>query len=194
MPDLKLSPRKLNDLQYACFQNGLRPHFDSVLLAKACSFASAYAISVIASEEFGKALGLAEIVFQASFNKGRFHEEDSKFVRALLSDHKLKQGWFVRSFFDVFGPKDVLRRYQNIQSAKNNAIYAGVRRGNHQIVRPFLISASRAKQQIRTVNDALIDSVEGTLNGTYCYEEVADQVFRSRRLLNKLLRAAKTVR
>ena len=85
MPDLKLSPRKLNDLQYAYFKNGLRLHFDSVLLAKACSFASAYAISVIASEEFGKAFGLAEIVFQASFNKGRFHAEDTKFVRALLS-------------------------------------------------------------------------------------------------------------
>jgi AbiV family abortive infection protein len=201
MFDLKLSPRKLNDLQYASFQNALRLHFDSVLLAKARSFASAYAISVIASEEFGKAFGLAEIVFQAGFDKERLHAEHTEFVRALLSDHKLKQGWFVNSFFDVFGPKQgrgryqtIQRRYLTIQSAKNNAIYAGVRRGNHQIVRPFLIPASKAKQQIRTVNDALIDSVEGTLNGTYCYEEVADQVFRSRRLLNKLLRAAKTVR
>jgi hypothetical protein len=44
-----------------------------------------HAISVIASEEFGKAFGLAEIVFQASFNKWRFHAEDAKFVRALLS-------------------------------------------------------------------------------------------------------------
>src|SRR5438132_1183941 len=28
--------------------------------------------------------------------------------------------------------------------------------GNHKIVRPFLISASKAKEQIRTVNDGLI--------------------------------------
>jgi hypothetical protein len=143
---------------------------------------------VIASEELGKAFGMAEIIFQAGFDKGRLHAEDSKLVRALLSDHKLKQGWFVSSFFGIFGPKDVLRRYQTIQSAKNDAIYAGVRKGNHQIVRPFLISASKAKRQIRTINNALIDSVEGTLNGTYCYEDVAEQVFRSRRLLNKLLR------
>jgi AbiV family abortive infection protein len=194
MLDLKLSTRKLNALQYACFQNALRLHFDSVLLVKVRSFASAFAISVIASEEFGKAFGIAEIIFQAGFDKGRFHAEDTKFVRALLSDHKLKQGWFVSSFFDIFGRKDVFRRYQNIQSVKNDAIYAGVRKGNHQIVRPFLISASKAKQQIRTVNNALIDSVEGTLNGTYCYEDVAQQVFRSRRLLDKLMRAAKTVR
>jgi AbiV family abortive infection protein len=144
MADLKLSTRKLNALQHACLQNALRLHFDSVLLAKGRSFASAFAVSVIASEELGKAFGIAEIIFQAGFDKGRLHGEDTKFVRALLSDHKLKQGWFVSSLFGIFGPKDVLRRYQTIQSAKNNAIYAGVRKGNHQIVRPFLISASKA--------------------------------------------------
>jgi hypothetical protein len=50
MADLKLSTRKLNALQYACLQNALRLHFDSVFLAKGRSFASAFAISVIASE------------------------------------------------------------------------------------------------------------------------------------------------
>lgn len=197
MPDLKLSTRKLNALQYACFQNGLHLHFDSVLLAKERSFASAFALSVIASEEHGKAFGIAEIVFQAGLDKKRLHAEDTedtKVVRALLSDHKLKQGWFVSSFFGILNPKAVLRQYQAIQSAKNNAIYAGVRKGNHQIVRPFLMSALKAKQQIRTVNNALLGSVQGTLNETYGYEDVADHVFRSRRLLNKLLRAAKTVR
>jgi AbiV family abortive infection protein len=194
MPDLKLSPRKLNALQYACFQNALCLHFDSVLLAKERSFASAFAISVIASEELGKAFAIAEITYQAGFDKALLHNHGTKFVRSLLSDHKLKQGWFVSSFFDIFRAKGVIRRYKTIQSAKNDAIYAGLRKGNHQIVRPFLISVSKAKQQIRTVNNALIDSVEGTLNGTYGYEDVADHVFRSRRLLNKLLRAAKTVR
>jgi AbiV family abortive infection protein len=194
MADLKLSTRKLNALQYACLQNALRLHFDSVFLAKGRSFASAFAISVIASEEFGKAFALAEIDLQARLNKGQFDAEDTKLVRALLSDHKLKQGWFVRTLFDFFGQRGVFKRYQSIQNAKNNAIYAGVRRGNHQIVRPFLISASKAKQQIRTVNNALIDAVEGTLNGAHYYEPVPDQVFSSRQLLNKLLRAAKTVR
>jgi AbiV family abortive infection protein len=193
MLKLKLSRRKLNALQYACFQNALRLHFDSVLLVKGRSYASAFAISVIASEEFGKAFAIEEVVFQADMNKGEFHNEDLKFVNALLSDHKLKQRWFLRSFFDTFTPNAVSKRYQTIQIAKNNAMYAGVRKGNHQIVRPFLISASKAKQQIRTVNNALIDSVEGTLDGRFLYEEVADEVLRSRRLLNKLLRAAKSV-
>jgi len=194
MLDLKLSRRKVNALQYACLQNALRLHFDSVLLAKVRSFGSAFAISVIASEELGKAFGFAEMAFQAGFNKGQFYAEDSKFVRALLSDHKVKQGWFVSTLFGIVGPKDVLRRYQTIQSAKNDAMYVGVRKGNQQIVRPFLVSASKAKQQLWTVNTALMDCVKGTLNGTHYYEEVADQVFRSRRLLSRLARAAKTIR
>lgn len=190
---LKLSIRKLNNLQRACLQNALRLHFDSVLLAKKRSFGSAFAVSVIASEECGKAFGIAEIIFQAGYDNKQLRPEDQEFLRALLSDHKLKQGWFVRSFFDIFGPKDVFKRYKTIQGTKNDAIYVGVRRGNHQIVRPFQVSPSKAKQQIRTVNNALIEAVEGTLNGKYCYEEVADRMFRSRRLLNKLLMAAKTV-
>ena len=35
--------------------------------SKGRSFASAFAISVIASEELGKAFGIAEIIFQAGF-------------------------------------------------------------------------------------------------------------------------------
>ena len=66
MADLKPSTRKLNALQYACLGRHCILHFDSVFLAKGRSFASAFSISVIASEEFGKAFALAEIVDSAS--------------------------------------------------------------------------------------------------------------------------------
>jgi AbiV family abortive infection protein len=190
--DLKISFRKLNELQYECFQNALRLHFDSVLLAKARSFASAFAISVIASEELGKGFGIEEISFQAGLGGG-LGDEYKKFLRVLFSDHKLKQGWFASSLIGIGGPKAVLKRYQTIQVAKNNAIYVGVRKGNHQIVRPFLVSASKTKQQIRTVNDALIGLVEARLNNAD-WGEVVDKVFRRRRLLNRLVQAANTLR
>ena len=190
MPDLKISFRKLNELQYECFQNELRLHFDSVLLAKARSFASAFAISVIASEEVGKGFGIEEISFQGGLTGG-LDDEYRKFLRALFSDHRLKQGWFASSLIGITGPKGVLKRYQTIQVAKNNAIYVGIRKGNQQIVRP--LSASKAKQQIRTVNHALIDLVEARLNDTD-FGEVVDEVFRRRRLLNRLVQAAKALR
>ena len=96
MVDLKLSTRKLNALQYACLQNALRLHFDSVLLAKGRSFASAFAISVIASEELGKAFGMAEIIFQAGFDKGRLHAEDSN--REGVAFRSQTQARMVRKF------------------------------------------------------------------------------------------------
>jgi AbiV family abortive infection protein len=188
----KISFRKLAAIEYECYQNALSLHFDSILLAKARSFASAFAISVIASEEFGKGFGIAELSFQAGFSK-RFNENDERFLMALFSDHKLKQGWFVSELFGVFGPKSVLKRYRTIQVDKNNALYVGVRKGNHQIVRPFLISASKAKKQIRTVNKGLIDLVEARLDDEG-FGEVVDEVFRSRPLLEMLMQAAKSLR
>jgi AbiV family abortive infection protein len=189
----KISFRKVAGLEYECYHNALDLHFDSILLAKARSFASAFAISVIASEEFGKGFGFAELSFQAGFSK-RFNENDERFFVALLSDHKLKQGWFVSELFGVGAPKSILKRYRTMQVDKNNALYVGVRKGNHQIVRPFLISASKAKEQIRTVNEGLIGFVEARLRDNDFDTETYDLVFRRRRLLNRLKLAAKSLR
>lgn len=86
-----------------------------------------------------------------------------------------------------------MRRYQRIQTEKNNALYVGVRRGNHQIVRPFQLPRSKATIQVRTVNNALLGIVEGTLNGERYYDEVFDDVFRSRRLLKTLKQVASSL-
>jgi AbiV family abortive infection protein len=193
MPELKISYRKLDELEFQCFQNGIRLHFDSVTLFRKRSFASAFALSVIASEEFGKGFAIDEIIFQARVGEG-FYSEDKKFLRALLSDHKLKQGWFVSSLFGIFGPKQVLKKYQRIQTEKNNAFYVGVRKGNHQIVRPFLVSKSKAGNQIRIVNDALIKFVQTRLSEIDFDEEAFDEALRRRRLLEKLTGAAAALR
>lgn len=186
----KLSFRKLAAIEHECYLNALHLHFDSILLAKARSYASAFAISVIASEEFGKGFGIAETSFQAGFEK-KFTEDDEKLMMKLLSDHKLKQGWFAGELLGVLTPNSVLKSYETIQVRENNALYVGVRRGSHHILRPFSISASKAKEQIRTVNDALIGFVSARLRDDDCDVETLDRVFRRRRLLNRLRKAAK---
>jgi AbiV family abortive infection protein len=193
MPKLKISYRKLDELGFQCFQNGIRLHFDSVMLFEEHSFASSFALSVIASEEFGKGFAIDEISFQARTGEG-FHSEDEKTLRALLFDHKLKQGWFVSSLFGIVAPRQLLKRYQRVQTEKNNAFYVGVRKGNHQIVRPFLVSKSKARDQVRMVNDGLIKFVQHRLRETDCDLEVYDGVLRRRRLLKKLMEAASAFR
>jgi AbiV family abortive infection protein len=162
------------------------------LLLSKRSFGSAFALSVIASEEFGKGFAIEEILFQAGFGGG-LQDHDEKALQALFRDHKLKQGWFVSSVFNIFAPKYVLKSLQRIQSDKNDALYVGVRRGNHQIVRPYLVSKAKASKQVRTVNRALIDLIERRLESGFD-DEVSDQVLRRRRLLKRLQRAATAIR
>jgi AbiV family abortive infection protein len=196
MPNLvhapKISFRKLAALELECYRNGLQLHFDSILLMKARSYSSAFAISVIASEELGKGFGFAEMSFQAGFNK-TFDAHDEMFWNKLLSDHKLKQGWFVSELFGR-DRMSVLKRYTTIQVDKNNALYVGVRKGNHHIVRPFLIPASKARKQIGTVNEGLISLAEARLRDLDFDEDNLDLVFRRRRLLNRLKLAARTLK
>jgi len=188
----KISFRKLAALELECYRNGLQLHFDSILLIKARSYSSAFAISVIASEELGKGFGFADMSFQAGFSK-RFDADDEMLWKKLLSDHKLKQGWFVS---ELFGPghMHILKRYKTIQVDMNDALYVGVRKGNHHIVRPFSIPASKARRQVRIVNDGLISLAETRLRDIDFDEDTLDRVFRRRRLLNRLRLAAKRLR
>ena len=109
----------------------------------------------------------------------------------MLSDHKLKQSWFRSyAFGGIFTPTRLIRHFDRIQFEKNNALYVGVRKGNHQIIRPFLMPKSKARKQIRLTNNALITMVRGTLSGEQCQEEVLDEILRSRSLLKALRRGA----
>lgn len=190
MPKLKISRQKLDALAFQCIQNGVCLHFDSLLLLNKRSFGSAFALSVIASEEFGKGFAIEEMLFQARLVGLQGYEEEV--LRDLLRQHKLKQAWFVSSVFGVLAPKYVLKGLQRIQGDKNDALYVGVRRGNHQIVRPYLVSKSKASKQVRTINRALIDLIERRLKNGFD-DEVSDQVLRRRRLLKRLQRAATTI-
>ena len=78
----KISVRKVNELEFQCYQNALRLHFDSILLLRADSYPSAFALSVIACEEFGKGFALAEVSFQAGFRKV-FNNKDRKLLRTV---------------------------------------------------------------------------------------------------------------
>jgi AbiV family abortive infection protein len=189
---LKMSLRKLDALEFQCYQNAFRLHSDSLLLYAKDSFASAFALSVLSNEEFGKGFAIADISFHARL-KETIVEDEEKFLQKLLRDHKLKQGWFVSHALDwpLMARKYQQKRLERQQADKNDAFYVGVRKGNHQIVRPFLLPKSKARRQLKITNDALQDLAEGTLSRKYIYEEVLDGVLRSRRLLKSLQAAAK---
>jgi len=184
MAELKISFRKLDELAFQSFQNGLRLHSDSIVLLEKQCFASSFALSVLASEEIGKGFAIEEMLFQARLGEG-LGEHDKLTLRVLLSNHKLKQGWFASSVFDPLRSMTLIKRYQRIQTEKNNALYVGLRPGNHQIVRPFRLSRSKARRQVLSVNNNLLSIVQIKLNNPPDWV-VSKDVLRSRRLLKSL--------
>ncbi len=188
----KLSFRKLAAFEWQCYQNALRLHLDSAHLLHHKSFASAFALSVVACEELGKGLATSEIAYRTRTNGREITQTDKQLFGMLLSDHRLKQGWFARHAF----PADLKRmlRYTALQKEKNNALYVGVSHGNHHIIRPQALSKSKARQQVKEVNNVLLDFIRGTRVGAYEFEEIFDAFLRNRTVLKKLQKAATALR
>jgi AbiV family abortive infection protein len=160
-------------------------HFDSILLYKEKSFSSAFALSVIALEEFGKGFGIEETNWQAGHKDG-FDTDDEEYLSTLLRNHKIKQARFASFFFAL--PKSVLKKVDRLQKEKNDALYVGVRLGNQQIARPS-VSKLKAKTQIGLVNKLLLSSVHRSFrqpdDGS-----IFERFFRRTVLLTQLREAA----
>jgi AbiV family abortive infection protein len=71
----KPNMKKFERMCILAFSNALRLHSDSVLLFKHKSYASAYAISILALEETGKYHLLANFVWHASGLLAKFCNE-----------------------------------------------------------------------------------------------------------------------
>lgn len=146
-------------------QNGLRLHFDSILLYKNKSFPSAFQLAVLALEEFSKSFWVEHYYYSAKVN-GNFPDRDfEQEWLSLLYFHPRKQkaffGWGVA--FD-YSPK-FIRMIENgqLEVKKQKATYVGLekfRRSvdvNSRISLPVKTGAADAKQIISLLNDYLID-------------------------------------
>src|SRR5712691_3699325 len=100
--------RKLERMAVLSFRNGLRLHGDSIALFRRRSFASSYALSVLALEEIGKYHILEDLVWNTRVNGRRTPDEEEAFVR-LAYDHRVKQGQFARAA-DLISGRAVVER------------------------------------------------------------------------------------
>src|SRR5437016_9472596 len=85
---------KLARLEVATFQNGLRLHFDAIRLFQGRSYPSAFQLSVLALEEFGKAEMVSWYLFYWASSPLTETE-----VRMWVNDlyaHPIKQRMFFR--------------------------------------------------------------------------------------------------
>jgi AbiV family abortive infection protein len=160
-------------MAYLAFENGLRLHADGIRLFQSKSYASAYLISVLSMEEFGKSLALEDYLWK-THGDSQIPWDIERKVIADLYDHKYKQwkfawnmelpGYCRKVVHDIFDGK--------AETRKQAATYVGLRRIGKaldykgKIVNPLKLRARVASDQITVVNDFLLVLALGSIKGT----------------------------
>lgn len=160
------------------FQNAVKLHNDSWTLYKNKSYSTAYYISVVALEEFGKMQMLNEHAFYGQIidKSGTF---DLEFENELnnIHSHVFKQQNAIEDF--VFhGSLETEKRFQHIlnqqyNKTKEDSIYVGYRksnRGNIKIINPLEITRKQSLYQISLVQELLLDAIVNVKKVGYYYD------------------------
>lgn len=164
----KLSIYKFKKIATESFRNGLRLHFDSILLFNNESYPSSYQLSVLALEEFSKSQWVEHYYYSSITNNGFPDKEFEQKWLNLLYFHPRKQraffGWGIsREYNEKF-----IESIENgeMEMKKQKATYVGLEKNrkkinvNSRVSLPSQIKSKDAKQMISLLNDYLIDSCD----------------------------------
>jgi AbiV family abortive infection protein len=185
--------KKVNKMAGLSFENGLRLHFDSILLFQNKSYPSAYYLSILAIEEIGKAFLIMDFLYHSYVN-GRMEKEwEEKFLE-LMYFHTVKQSNFAYNF-DAPIPTN---RFFNslykgeLEILKQNSVYVGLSRNkkkinlNSRINNPLKINQMKVQKQITNVNDCLLDFTLGVIKQVYMVDSDRVETLLNKQLLLKL--------
>ncbi len=204
---VNLNENKLRKAEVEAFKNGIRLHFDAIKLFENKSYPSAYALSVLSLEEFGKQRLIDEILFRYIEHKGEF-ENDKQFTdfckdfeNGMLS-HSLKQGFAVSDDFPFMRGRNRMQRgflykmfnHKNgrklIDGWKMRSIYVGFEhnslKGRIQTPLSF-IKRKKAQDQITAINDYLVNFIIYLRQGRWTLDNENLMRFYNTNLLNKLV-------
>lgn len=168
---MKLSFSTLSEMTVLSFRNAIQLHLDSWLLYKNKSYSTAYYISVMAMEEFGKMkklniqtfytgicdnVGFTDKEFEDSFEEIRSHP--FKQQNAIVDHVK-----FDENSGKITAPK----QYEHIledsyNKAKENSIYVGIKkskRGRESIINPLNVTKETALKQIAIVQEIILEDI-----------------------------------
>jgi AbiV family abortive infection protein len=203
---VNLNENKLRKAEIEAFRNGLRLHLDAIKLFANKSYPSAYSLSVLALEEFGKQRLIDDIIFHYIEHKNEFENDKqfsdfcNDFEKGLLS-HSLKQGFaisddfpFMRGYnrmqkgylYKMFNHK---KKRKLIDDWKMRSIYVGFEnnslKGRIQTPAGF-IKRKKAQDQITAINDYLINFIIYIRQGRWTLDNENLMRLFDINLLNKL--------
>jgi AbiV family abortive infection protein len=189
----QLTSYKFRRIATEALANGLRLHFDSILLYKNHSYPTSLQISIIALEEIAKAEWIEHYYFSSITNNG-FPDKnfEQKWLR-LLYLHPRKQIAFINRNPFEFSPKFVnIVMEGKLDQLKQKATYVGLEKKknkvnvNSRISTPKKISSKESKKLISLLNDSMIEVCEMKLFQECHYGIEEMDSLLSQALLDKL--------
>lgn len=188
-----ISLYKVDRMAGLSFENGLRLHFDSILLFANKSYPSAYFLSVLAIEEIGKAFLITDFLWHSRVD-GRMEKEwEEKFLELIYS-HTVKQSSFAYNFDSPLAANRFFESLYKgeLEILKQHSVYVGLTRNKRKINlksrinSPLKISQMKAQQQITNVNDCLLEFTLGVMEQVYAVDSSCVESLLNDRLLSKL--------
>lgn len=181
------SVAKFEEMAGWAFENGIRLHSDATAAYDRQSYATAYQLSLIASEEIGKAILLEDYVWNSWVN-GWDDKNSKDYLLNIFSSHRTKQRVFARhanEFLQRHSARNASALITPLvkglgERDKQDSTYVGLTRTksgkldiNGRIILPRLFAQpAKAKSQITLNSDFLIVYISGFLRGIYgtdCY-------------------------
>ena len=169
MPE-QLTKYKFKRIATESLKNGIRLHFDSVLLFNNKSYPTSLQISIIAIEEIAKAKWVEHYFYSSITNEG-FPDKDfeQKWLKHLYLHPKKQYAFFAREIFE-YSPKFV-EFVQNgqLELQKQKATYVGLEKVkgtidvNSRISIPEKVKDTDVKKIISLLNDVLIEICENKI-------------------------------
>jgi AbiV family abortive infection protein len=188
-----ISLNKVDKMAGLSFENGLRLHFDSILLFENKSYPSAYFLSVLAIEEIGKAFLIEDFLWH-SLCDGRMEKEwEEKFLERIYF-HTAKQNSFAYTFDSPIATSRFFKLLYKgeLEIFKQNSVYVGLARNKRKvnlksrINNPLKIDQTKAQKQITNVNDCLLEFTLGVIEQVYSVDSSCIENLLNKRLLSKL--------
>lgn len=176
------------------FKNGLKLHDDSITLFNSKSYSTAFFLSVLALEEFGKAYMLDNMWFHKRLNENSSYKYELKEIKQLY-EHKTKQLYFIQNVRWSERQNKLLQEIEkgSFEILKQNSIYVGLKKLNNKIVfeknlnNPSRHNKSKTRDLITLINDKLLIDCISEIEefGGPDIDSVSRQL--NKKLYNKLL-------
>jgi AbiV family abortive infection protein len=155
------------------------------------SYPTAFQLSVLAQEEFGKILIIEDVVWNRRFNK--MSDKWTQRWFGLTVNHKIKQVKMLRD--SKFLESRAMKLMDNImkgglEKEKQAATYAGLKDNKigGRLINPFKISRTKAFTQINKLNQDALSIAEKIKSGVWELDSELVQKYFKRVILPKLAR------